>query len=616
MDHNMPSLRRQNCERSAFSASGAGLLSWLAQENRSRGLATIVLLHLLTVSQVRAADPETPVFLPLPEALLNTLRGQLVAPPGGTPGAATGEAPVNNGVEEQPAAPTTVTRTNPNVLMLDSDPKRTRVVKTKDRISVQALDAPVNEVLALIAEQHNLNIVAGQDVTGNVSVTLKELELEEALEAVLAINGYTWTRRGSVVYVSSVSTESTASSRVQGRVSQVFPLHYVSAADLQAVITPLLSPIGTVAITASSPSDQRRASERIVVEDLPSHLETIAARIAEIDQPPQQVAIEAHILQVNLTDDMRHGVDFAALARVANSSIIASSPTFNAPLGGLGASTSSEYNVNIIGSDLVAVLEALQSQTETKTLASPKLMVVNGQEARIQIGGKFGYFVTTTTQTSTLQEVKFLETGVVLRVTPVLGNDGRIMMMVAPEISTGRVVPETGLPEEETTEVETTIILDDGHAMVIGGLITETDDEAQTKLPIIGDLRGVGRFFQRRSVKRNRSEVIIALVPRIVHSHKSLEMTRTMEHDALRATTPLLDHRLQPIIRPEPDVNFPDAMENPRTIRMGRLLGAIKNVSLPRPRPLDYYFPALNGPRPQKRACPLAHTPHRPLIRP
>ncbi|GEM_PF-778197 len=499
---------------------------------------------------------------------------------------------------QEPAAAPPVPSFEPVTTMitvpLEAANERIRITTIQDKINLQALDAPVNEVLAMIARQHGLNIVAGQNVTGTISVTFKGLELEEALQAVLAINGYTWTRRKNVVFVSKVSADSKISSRVQGRISQVFSLHYVSAEDVQTVVTPLLSPIGSSVVTSSTPTDQRRSGERIIVEDLPEYLEPIAARIAEIDQPPMQVLIEAHILQVTLNDELRHGVDFAALARISNSAVVGSSPAFTIPSAALNTNTSPEYNLSIIGSDLAAVLEALQSQTDTKTLASPRLLVVNGQEAKIQIGDKLGYFVTTTTQTSTLQEVKFLETGVVLRVTPIMGADGRIMMTVSPEISSGRVVPETGLPEETTTEVQTTIILEDGQAMVVGGLITEADEESQTKIPIVGDLWGVGRFLQKRTVRRNRSEIIIALVPRVMPFGEDYK--GQAELDAVRATTPLLDHHLQPIIRPEPDVEFPDAMENPRSIRLDRLMRGVKDISLPRPRPLGYYFPTISGP--------------------
>lgn len=240
---------------------------------------------------------------------------------------------------------------------------------------------------------------------------------------------------------------------------------------------------------------------------------------------------------------MRHGVDFAALARAGNASIVGSSPAFDTPAAALNALTSPGYKLSIVGTDLVAVLEALQTQAETKTLASPELLVVNGQEARIQIGQKLGYFVTTTTQTSTLQDVQFLETGIVLCVTPIPGHDGRIMMNVAPEISSGRIVETTGLPEEDTTEVETTVVLRDGEAMVVGGLISENDDEFQTKIPIMGDRWGVGRFFQKRSISRSRTEIIIALVPRVL-THDQLTAAQIQaQYDADRTTMPLLNHQ-------------------------------------------------------------------------
>lgn len=170
------------------------------------------------------------------------------------------------------------------------------------------------------------------------------------------------------------------------------------------------------------------------------------------------------------------------------------------------------------------------------------------------------------------------------------------MMNVAPEISSGRIVDATGLPEEETTEVETTVVLRDGEAMVVGGLISENDDEFQTKIPIMGDLWSAGRFFQKRSVSRSRTEIIIALVPRVLAHDQLTAAQMQAQYKADRTTIPLLDHQLQPIDRPESDPEFPDAMKNPRRVRFDRISRACKDLSLPRPRPLKYYFPALSGP--------------------
>ncbi|MCH7687512.1 MAG: type II and III secretion system protein, partial [Planctomycetes bacterium] len=184
--------------------------------------------------------------------------------------------------------------------------------------------------------------------------------------------------------------------------------------------------------------------------------------------------------------------------------------------GFTNAAASPSFFLGIDGTDLDALIEALTTTMDAKTLASPKILVLNGQEARIQIGAQLGYLVTTTTQTSTLQQVQFLDVGVVLRVTPQITDDNQVLMTVYPEVSSGQINEITGLPEEETTEVQTTVMLADGQGMIIGGLIQETDIENQSKIPLLGDLWLVGRLFQRKSVTRQRSEIIIALIPRIV----------------------------------------------------------------------------------------------------
>jgi hypothetical protein len=173
------------------------------------------------------------------------------------------------------------------------------------------------------------------------------------------------------------------------------------------------------------------------------------------------------------------------------------------------------FLATLAGRDLGGVIEALQTTNDTKSLGSPKILVLNEQEARIQVGEQLGFKVTTTTETSTLESVQFLDVGVVLSLTPRITRDGRVLLHVKPEVSSGQVNPETGLPEEETTELETDIMLEDGQGMVIGGLIKESDATVQQKVPYLGTMRGVGWLFRRTEVTKNRVEIIIALVPRI-----------------------------------------------------------------------------------------------------
>ena len=467
---------------------------------------------------------------------------------------------------------------------LHSKPSQSAVARTGGSVSINVPEAPITEILSLVARQHGMNVVTGADVIGKISVNLNDVSLEEALSAILTVNGYTWVQRENILIVSSLKSENSISPLAQGRKVRVFPLTYVSGEDINKVVTGLLSPVGKSFATDSSPTDNRRTRGQIVVEDLPEYLGRIEEYIQASDVPPLQVLIEAHILQVELSDNTRHGVDIAGLMKISGSEVSLATKGFANP------AATPAFLLNIDGSKFDLLLEALKTTNNAKTLASPKVLAVNGQEATIQIGAKLGFLVTTTTQTSTLQNVEFLDTGVLLRVTPNIGADRQVLMTVSPEISSGRINPATGLPEEETTEVTTTVMLQDGQAMIIGGLITEADVEGQTKIPVIGDLWGVGRLFQRRTIERERSEIIIALIPRVVPYF--YEAADREELEKLRATTPLLHGPLVPIDRTGlSEAELPDAVKAPRTIRVDAGKKLLQNLKSPTPKPLEYYFP-------------------------
>lgn len=412
--------------------------------------------------------------------------------------------------------------------------------RLEEQVSLTARDTSVGTVLSLIAEQHGLNIVTGDQVNGSISVSMKDVPLKQALDSILTTNGYTWNLQGNVLVVSAISTTAKLSPMAQGRQLQVFDLSFVAAADVDRVVKGLLSPVGQSFIAESAPDDRRRTCEQIVVEDLPEYLARVNQYLSQVDQPPRQVVIEAHILEVELEDDCRHGVNLDSLLRLSSSQLNFQSAGF------ADENASPAFLVGLEGADLTGLIEVLQSQTDAKTLASTKVSALNGQEARIQIGSSLGYFVTTTTQTSSLQSVDFLDVGVVLRVTPNISQDGRVVMTIKPEVSGGRINP-AGLPEEDTTEVETTVMLRDGQAMVIGGLIQEELISSETKVPYLGDLWLLGKLFKRRIEDRKRSEIIVALVPRVL----ACDTCSTCEDEVeiSRVKTQLFTKPLDPIDR-------------------------------------------------------------------
>ncbi len=376
-------------------------------------------------------------------------------------------------------------------------------------ITLMVRDASLSRVLALLAQTQHLNIVASNDIDALISITLRDVPLEEALTAILSVANYTWVKRNNIILITSLANSVNLPADVQGREIQVFELDFASARVVAEAITGFLSPIGKVSVINSDSANNRLTRELIVVEDLPQSLGRIAEYIHQVDQPPRQVLIEAHVLQVNLDDTCRCGVNLDQLVRVSGANLTLKTT------GLANAAAPQAFLATLEGGDLGGVIEMLQTTTDTKTLGSPKLLALNEQEARIQVGEQLGFKVTTTTETSTLESVQFLDVGVVLSIIPRITRDGRVLLHVKPEVSKGQVNPDTGLPEEETTELETDVMLADGQGMIIGGLIKESDSITQSKVPYLGEVKGIGWLFRKSEITKSRVEIIIALVPRI-----------------------------------------------------------------------------------------------------
>lgn len=450
-------------------------------------------------------------------------------------------------------------------------------------------EASLRSVLDALAESQGLNLICSSDVNSQITGSFRSVSFDDAINTVVAASGNSWTLRNNIIIVTSLTSELKLAPEAQGRQVRVFKLNYVSAVDVQKACTGLMSPSGTMVPTESDPMNNQKTREQLMVEDLPSYLDRISEVICQMDVQPQQVLIEAHILQVDLTDNKSHGVDFAKLGSVAGTDILVATPGFNGTITDLSTFATPSYNVGIFNAgDFSGLITALQKTTDAKTLASPRVLALNGQQAHIQIGKRLGYHVTTTTQTSTLQSVQFLDTGVVLTITPRITADNQIMLTVKPEVSEGSI-DSLGLPSTTTTEVDTNIMLPDGKGMVIGGLIKETDITQQQKIPVLGSLWMVGKLFRKNNVTRERSEIIIALVPHIVGGPYF-----DAERDEVgfeQAASPLLVGPLHPAPRPwEP--RLPDAIENPRRLDKSRAPELLKHPSNGPPRHLEYYFPA------------------------
>jgi type II secretory pathway component GspD/PulD (secretin) len=432
-------------------------------------------------------------------------------------------------------------------------PDRVQIKQQDGLLSLSVRETPVNRLMLALGQYLHLSIVCSDSVATPISLTLERASLEQSLDAICGISSCAWVQRNGVIYVTSTTSSTKLSGDLQGRQIRTFRLDYAAAADAETAIKGLLSPVGQSFITQTKINDNKRTNEMIVVYDLPGYLPAIEQYVEKLDHPPRQVMIEAHVLAISLNSTNQWGVDLNSLFNTANGAGFKTT-------GFADPNAANGFLFTFNSHDLKVVVEALKTQTNAKTLASPKLLVLNGQEAHIQIGQQLGYRVTTTTETSTMENVNFLNVGVLLKVTPRITQEHQIMMHVKPEVSKGEISAVTELPNSDTTTVETDIMLSDGRGMVIGGLIQEKDSENQSKVPILGDLWLIGRLFQKQTITKERQEIIITLVPHIVPD--CLVDNDRHAEEVLRTETPLLCGPLDRVSRPwEP--RLPDAFENP-----------------------------------------------------
>ncbi|NNC76480.1 MAG: type II and III secretion system protein, partial [Woeseiaceae bacterium] len=183
--------------------------------------------------------------------------------------------------------------------------------------------------------------------------------------------------------------------------------------------------------------------------------------------------------------------------------------------------TSSGLFFNYENSNIIAALDALTAQGRVRTLSSPRLLAIEDQESSVIVGDRRGYSVVTTINLVTSESIEFLESGVILRVTPSVDAAGKVLMDIHPEVSTGVIDPVTGIPSQSTTEVSTRMIVPDGQTIFVGGLIKHRIEESRQGVPIISRIPGVGRLFSSRSNNISNTETIVLITPTILDTENA-----------------------------------------------------------------------------------------------
>lgn len=388
-------------------------------------------------------------------------------------------------------------------------------LRAEDNISLDFRDADIRDLLKIIAQKSGTNIIAEKSVRGNVTVRLNDVYYEEAMNLIAKTNGFavrkignTWILANEKVLVESFEKGLTITKRLQ----------YAKAADVAKIIGQTIKKDVKVA------TDDR--INAVIVSGGKDILEETKKLIETIDTPVHQVMIESKIVEVTTAATKAIGFNWklgtpegmGALESDTDPPIFSTTeyfaknpnadsyqttlPAQSGNLFGLG----DFYRNNML---FKATFNALERFTDTKILSNPKISAINGMEANILVGTKVVY------PGGADQPPKEKDTGIKLKITPRINDDGYITVDAEPEVS---FVQEWrgSYPVIGNRSAKTTVRVRDGEEILIGGLIREEEGHSTQKIPLLGNLPIIKSLFTRRTKTGTSNELIILITPHII----------------------------------------------------------------------------------------------------
>jgi type IV pilus assembly protein PilQ len=433
------------------------------------------------------------------------------------------------------------------------------------RLTLNFQDIETRAVLQLLAETSGRNIVVSDTVQGNVTLRLRNVPWDQALDIVMTTKGLDMRENGNVIIVApaeEIVARETADLEARQAILELEPLYsefiqvnYAKSSDLAALIgggsggNALLSDRGSVGI------DDR--TNTLLVQDTAERLQDIRRLVRTLDIPIRQVLIESRIVVVNDDYSRELGVRFgftgvaengtdglysmtgnsAGSETIVDSAIDNLNNTGNAfPVSLPGISD--RYNVNvpiaspagslalaILDSDYIVDLEltALQAEGRGEIVSTPRVITANQKEARIEQGVEIPYQESASSGATTTQ---FKKAVLSLTVTPQITPDDNIIMdLLVSKDNVGKLTPSAqgGLvPSIDTRSIQTQVLVRDGQTVVLGGIYETERREIETKVPFLGDIPGVGFLFRSTTNATNKAELLIFVTPRILDEGSSI----------------------------------------------------------------------------------------------
>ena len=431
-------------------------------------------------------------------------------------------------------------------------------------VTMNIVDSEVREVLTSLASIGGVNIVADDSVNGKITVQLAGVSFQEALDIITKTKGLQYQTIGNTIIVGTKNNMSAGFGQLH-----VFHLKFANPDDVVNAAKLALGLGGSTESSSTENSTQTtttsntnntnsttsnndgtttaeisgnltvdKATNSLLFYGTASEAQKIRVVLDQIDIPYEQVSLEAQVMSINKTDSKNLGIEWEwSKAPQSYEEYTPEKITIDATTGRITSiepaeiTRASSFNKGTTGGIIsfgrspdglpyefyyAAKINALINNGKANILSKPKITTINGKEATINIGGEVPIPTLTVSDNTTTTTYEYKETGIILKYTPRVNDDGYITAKIHTEVSTPTYDADAKAYRFNKRSADTQVRLKDGETMVIGGLIGSDESKVMSKIPFLGDLPILGRFFSNVNNSKNESEVIIFVTARIV----------------------------------------------------------------------------------------------------
>jgi type IV pilus assembly protein PilQ len=426
-----------------------------------------------------------------------------------------------------------------------------------EKLSLNFQNIEVRSLLQVIADFTNFNIVTSDSVTGAVTLRLKDVPWDQALDIVLQAKGLGMRKSGNVIWIApkdeiaakeKLDLESrNAIQNLEQLRTQSFQLNYTKAADIAAQITAGTGAARILSTRGSVIAEPR--TNQLFVTDIPTRLESVQSLIAKLDIPVRQVLIEARIVEASDSfgrslgvrlggSDLRGvrggdpgyavggsnrlalGGTYNAVAATTGESVntldTANTRFVNLPASGQGGFTPSTFAISLFSAAanrfLNLELSAMEADGKGRLVSSPRIVTADQTKAMIEQGTEFPY---QQASSSGATSVSFRKATLKLEVTPQITPEGNIILTLDIAKDSRGETTAAGIAIN-TKHIQTQVLVENGGTVVIGGIFELTESENEAKVPLLGDLPAVGNLFKTKTRTSNKQEMLVFITPKMI----------------------------------------------------------------------------------------------------